>query len=367
MILISQNSFSNTNPILVTESTISLNVNETKELFFSFAEGDIIEFDFEMVKGKHIKEIEVIELPNNVVFSEFKAKNFTEKQIHIRNKGMYKFKFYSSSITKRVCRIKIFRIAANASTKNFNTNWKWQTVRDTVYTPYTIDSIIGYNTIKYKEKVRELVKTKNTEDILFNKNQRVNSYFSENKSRTSLRVDLPNSISTTLKEEKIIAWAYWIGVGQEAQQAYQDNAKSVGELANGLSSMYGTPLASLAVGTITELLIPKTGEDVLYTFIPDYDNAQKFMNNQTYLQFDTGKGIVAYGKNSNRTQGTFYIGLYNDNKLQGIDVDVKIIAVKEIKTFEIVEYDREKQEPMIVTLNKIRMDINETKIRIPVE
>lgn len=367
VIIISQNSFSIENPILVTESTISLNFNETEELFFSFTQGDIIEFDFEMVKGKHMKEIEVFELPNNKVFSGFKVQKISKKQIHIRNKGLYKFKFFSSSLTRRVGKIKIVRIPANESTKDFNTNWKWKTVKDTIYTSYTIDSITSYKKIKYKEKVRELVNTKNVEDVLFNKSQRVHSYYNENRSSTYLRVDLPNTIKSELKEEKIIAWAYWIGVGQEAQKAYKENIKSVGKLANEITSVYGTPLAGLAMGTITELLIPKTGEDVLYTFILDYENAEKFINGQTYLQFDTGKGIAAYGKNSNLTQGTFYIGLKNDNKLQGIDVDVKIVSIKEVKTFEIVEYTRERKEPNIVKLNKTRMDINETKIRIPFE
>ncbi len=367
MILVIQNVYSNEKPILVTESTISLNFDETEDLYFSFAEGDIIEFDFVMIKGKHIKEVEVYELPNNKIFSEFKAVKFSKKQIHIRNKGLYKFRFYSSSLTRRVCRIKIHRIPADESTKNFNTNWKWKTLRDTLYIPYTIDSITGYNTIKYKEKVRELIKTENVEDILFNKNQRVHSYYNENRSLTYLRVDLPNPVSTELKEEKVIAWAYWIGVGQEAQQAYEENANTVGKLANGITSMYGTPLASFVIGTISELLIPKTGEDIFYTFIPDYENAEKFVNRQTYLQFDEGKGIAAYGKNSNRTQGTFYIGLHNDNKLQGIDVDVKVIAIKEVKTFEIVEYERERKEPIIMTLNKTRMDVKETKVRVPFE
>ncbi|WP_055448376.1 hypothetical protein [Lacinutrix mariniflava] len=367
LLISTQHSFSTEKPILVTESTISLNLDETEELFFSFAEGDIIEFDFEMVKGKHLKEIEVFELPNNKIFSDFKVQKISKKQIHIKNKGIYKFRFYSSSLTRRVGRVKIYRIPADESVKDFNTNWKWKTVRDTIYTPYTADSITGYKTIKYKEKIRELVKTENIEDLLFNKNQRVHSYYNENKSSTYLRVDLPNPIKNELKEEKVIAWAYWIGVGEEAQKAYKQNAESVGSLAKGIASIYGTPLAGLALGTITDLIIPKTGEDVLYTFITDHENALKFINNQTYMQFDTGKGIAAYGKNSNLTQGTFYIGLSNDNQLQGIDVDVKIVAIKEVKTFGIVEYDREKEEPILVTLNKTRMDVNETKIRIPVE
>ena len=95
VIIFSQNTFAFVDPILVTESTISLNLEETEELFFSFAEGDIIEFDFEMIKGRHLKEIEIFELPNNKIYSDFKVENIKKKQIHIRNKGLYKFRFYS--------------------------------------------------------------------------------------------------------------------------------------------------------------------------------------------------------------------------------------------------------------------------------
>ncbi len=367
VIIISQNIFAILNPILVTESTISLNFDETEELYFSFAEDDIIEFDFEMIKGKHIKEIEIFELSSNKIFSDFKVQKISKKQIRLRNKGLYKFKFYSSSITKRVGKIKIFRIPAGESTKKFNTNWRWKTLRDTIYTPYTADSIIGYKKIKYKENVRELVKTENVEDIIFNKSQRVHSYFNENRSSTYLRVDLPDPITSELKEEKVVAWAYWIGVGKLAQQSYQQNAESVKKSTNGIASMYVSPLAGLAVGTLTELLIPKMGEDVFYAFIPDYENAEKFINRQMYLQFDTGKGVAAYGKNSNLRQGTFYIGLSNDNDFLGIDVDVKVVCIKEVKTFEIVEHDRESEEPITVILNKKQMTVNETKIRVPVE
>ena len=355
------------NSILVTESTISLDYDETEELYFSFAEGDIIEFDFEMVKGSNLKDIEIYELPNNRVFSEYKAEKFSKKQIIVRNKNLYKFRFYSSSLTKRVFKIRIYRIPSNESTKNFNTNWKWEIKKDTIYIPYTIDSITGYKTVKYEERIKELIKTENVEDILFNKSQRVHSYYNQNKSSTYLRVDLPNTINTELKEEKLIAWAYWIGVGQEAQKSYLENSKSIGKLANGIASTYGTPLAGLAVGTITELMIPKTGEDVYYSFIPDYENAEKFVNGQTYLQFDTGKGIAAYGKNTTRTKGTFYIGLYNDNQVQGIDVDVKVVAVKEVKTYEFKVYQKEREEPIKVTLSKKRMEIKETKYRVAVE
>ncbi|MDT0678753.1 hypothetical protein [Autumnicola musiva] len=121
------------------------------------------------------------------------------------------------------------------------------------------------------------------------------------------------------------------------------------------------------MGAISELIIPKTGEDVSYWFIPDEANLGLFRSGQAFSIFDKGKGIAAYGKNTTHTSGTFFLGLHNDNQVQGIDVDIKIVAIREIKIYEYVEYERERQEPIIVTLNKERMEINETKYRMPVE
>lgn len=367
-VLTLNNLFSKSNdPILVTENTIILNFQETKSLFFSFAEGDEIIFDLKMVKGKHIKEVEISEEPNNSLFTEFKVKNIINKRIKIKNKGIYKFRFYSSSLTRRVCKIIVKRIPSSEKTAKFNTNWKWKTLIDTTYIPYLKDSITGYKKINYTEKVRELVKTEIKEDVLFNKNQRVHSFYNENPSKTYLRVDIPSPLTSESKEEKIIAWAYWIGVGQEAREAYKKNVSSIGSFAKEAASIYASPIASLAAGTITELLIPKVGEDVAYYFINDFENIEAFLKDQQFYLFDSGKGIAAYGKNTNKLNGTFYIGLHNDNKLQGIDVDVKVVAIKEVKTYENKLYQRIKEIPTTVILNKKRLQINKRKIRIPVE
>lgn len=98
--------FANTNPILVTESTISLNFDETEELFFSFAEGDIIEFDFEMVKGKNLKEIEVYELPNNRIFSEFKAEKFSKNKFILEIKDYINLNFIVHLLLKEFLELK---------------------------------------------------------------------------------------------------------------------------------------------------------------------------------------------------------------------------------------------------------------------
>lgn len=355
-------------PVLVTESTIILDVDQTKELYFSFAEGDEIVFDVEMVKGKHIKEIEVVEMPNKTLLTEFKSNGLKEKRIQIRNKGIYKFKFYSSSLTRRVCKIKIHRIPKDNSTKSFNTNWKWATKRDTTYTSYQADSLTGYQTIKYTETIKELKETKYEEIMLFEKKQRVHSYWNPNPSRTYLRVDLPNINNNNFREERIIAWSYWIGVGQEGAEAYKENIKSVSSFVeNAAKIYYQSPLAGVAVGAITDLVIPTTGQDIQYYFIEDFDNVTLFLNQQNFLQFDQGKGIAAFGRSERTQKRTFYIGLFNDNSRLGLDVDVKVLAIKEIKIYENKVYDREKEEPQYVTLQKTRMNINETRIRVPVE
>lgn len=363
--IFSINVIANNSPILVTEATIVLNINQTKELYFSFAKGDEIQFDFEMVKGKHLKEIEVTSLPNTILFSEFKATNFSKK-ITVKNKGLFKFKFKSSSLTKRVCKVKIYRTPASEESKNFNTGWKWKTVKDTTYIPYTIDTIIGYNTLKEGTKNRKLIKTETVEDVVFEKSQRVHSFYNENKSKIYLKVDLPQPLLTDTKEEKILAWAYWIGVGKESQEAYKKNVATISEVADSIASKFKNPLANFAIGKASELITPKVGDDIFYSFITDFENAENFINGKPYTDFDKGKGIVAYGKNTNLTKGKFYIGLHNDNKIRGVDVTIKIVAIKEIKTFEIEETQKEKIEPKKVRLTKKQLKISERKIRVPI-
>lgn len=354
--------------IPVTETTLSLSFDQTVEVYYGFASGDEIVFNMNMLQGKHIKYVEIVELPSNIIFTEFKAHIIRDKRIKVRKKGIYLFRFYSSSLTNRVCKYKIDRIPVSPKTRNFNTGWKWLTVRDTIYTPYQQDSLIGHQTIKYQETIRELKEEKLEEIMLFEKTQTVHSFYNENISRTFLKVDLPSIYNTTMKEEQLLAWSYWIGVGQESREAYEKNLNTItNSLSKAANRYYQTPLAGLAIGEISNLITPQIGEDVNYYFIPDYQNAQQFYNKQQFLQFDNGKGRAAYGRNDRLKEGTFYIGLLNDNQWRGIEVDVKVMVVKQIKTYENVVHNRERQEPQYVTLNKTRMDINESKIRISVE
>ncbi|WP_394747094.1 hypothetical protein [Spongiimicrobium salis] len=353
--------------IPITETSLQLTYDETKEVYYSFEEGDQILFNLNMVQGRHMREIEIVELPANTVFSTFKANEIIGKKIKVRRRGVYKFRFYNSSLTNRTCRYTIHRIPANESTRSFNTNWEWAIQRDTTYTSYQQDSLVGHETIKYQETKRELKKLEKQEILVFDKWQKVNSLARGNDSRNFVKVDLPKGIMGNLREEKIIGWAYWVGVGQASKNALEKNKKSLANLTKTVASNYISPLGALALGELTNLIIPNTGEDVEYYFMTDYDNVLLFKACKSFYFFDTGKGRAAYGISDNIREKSFYIGLLNNNSLIPIEVNVKVIAIKEIKTFENVTYNREKENPQYLTLNKTQMHIEETKIRVPVE
>lgn len=357
--------FGQLQPIDVAELTLKIDGNKTEELFYGFAEGDQIIFNFEELKGKELKELEIIELPNSSKFMDYKTSKIIDKKINVQKKSVYQFKFTTAAMAGRICKVKIQRIPKSEQFVNFNTDWKMKTLYDTTYVPYTQDSIVGYDTLRYKEKVKELVKTEQKEELIFDKPQRVNSSTNANGPKSWLFFSLPKNENTTYKTTEVISWAYWVGVGDEANQAWKKNMTTVGNLAKGAATVFTSPLGALAVGAVADLMIPTMGEDVSYS-ISDAANKDLFMANLQYTVYDKGKGVAGYRKftDKNLLQGTYFVCLYNDNDFQGIDATVKVIAIVETKLYEDKEYDRMKITPKYVTLNKRRMVVNTTQIRI---
>ena len=357
--------FGQLQPVDVAELTIKVGAMGSEELFYGFAEGDQIVFNFEELKGKELKELEIIELPSISKFMDYKTTKIVDKKINVNKKAVYQFKFSNSALAGRICKVKIQRIPKSSEFVSFNTDWKWKTLYDTTYVPYTQDSIVGYDTLRYKEKVKELVKTEQKEELIFDKPQRVNSGTNANGPKSWLFFTLPKNENTTYKTTEVISWAYWVGVGDEANQSWKKNITTVSNLAKGAATVFTSPLGALAIGAVSDLMIPTIGEDVSYS-ITDAANKDLFMANIQYTIFDKGKGVAGYRKftNKNLCQGTYFVCLYNDNDFQGIDATVKVIAIVETKTYEDKEYDRMKVTPKYVTLNKRRMVVNTSQIRV---
>src|SRR5690242_16000403 len=113
-------------PIDVFNRTIKINPVSEDTMYFSFAKGDQVVFDFESVSGRDLMEFEVFQYPH---FSKFRKDNqvkMKSEKLSIEETGVYWFRMANRSGTGRDIKLHIWRIPASASTKNFNTTVKWK-------------------------------------------------------------------------------------------------------------------------------------------------------------------------------------------------------------------------------------------------
>lgn len=349
----------------VTEQTLKIGSMKEEELYFGFAEGDQIIFNFTEADKKELKEVEIIEYPANSKFSDYKTARIEEKRLNVLRTGVYKFRFQNSAIGGRVCKIKIQRIPASDATKFFNTNVSWVERQDTTWNSYTKDVIVAYDTAYQQKTKKELVKTEQKEELLVDKTQRVHSITNENGNKTSIFFTLPRNQVVGNMTSTVISWAYWVGVGEEANQAWKQNSKALTSLAKGAATYFTTPLGALAIGAVADLAVPKIGEVVLYS-IADMANKNLFLAGQPYRVYDQGKGVAGYRKFADRglSQGTFAVCMANDNMIQGIDVAVKVVAIVETKYFEDQPYTEQIVTPRYE--KKIFKDPVIQKAKVPV-
>lgn len=352
--------------IEVADLTLKIGIGKTEVMHYGFEKEDEIIFNFEDQNGKPITEIEILEGTNNSKFKDFKTASVSNKRIKVNQRSVYSFIFKNTAALVRIVNVKIERIPSKKEHINFNTNWVYKTVYDTSYLSFTEDSLVGYDTTKYTLPEKKLVKTELKEEMLLQRTEKVHSSLSlEHSNKTTIIVDFPMPKKEAYKEEKVISWAYWIGVGQESRTAFAENIKNVSKLASTTANLLSlNPLVGFAIGTVGILIVPTSGDDVNYAFISDYDNAQAFMNSKTYSQFQQGKSIAAYGKMDKMPNGRFYIGLLNDNAIQAIDVDVKIAVIKEVKTYQDVDVPKFMAKPKYVTVSKKKSVITESQIMV---
>lgn len=312
-------------PITVAESTIKVNGLGEEIFYYGFAEGDQLIFDFQELKNKELKELEIIELPASSKFMDFKTKRITEKLIPISNTAIYKFRFNNSALSGRICKFKIQRIPASEETASFNTTVYWRTVNDTSYVT---------------EHERYLVRRDTIITNLTEQTAKVHSKTNSNGNKTSFNFLLP---------ENTVAWSYYIGVDQAGQEGF---AKAARELADKASPMvasipgYG-PLAALALGGTSFLTQIQKGEDIDY-FIVDNDNVNLFLSGQAFHYYKKGKVINDFSRMSTPLSGMLHMCFINDNAITGVTVSAKVtsIQVKE-------EWGTRQVQKMIVTPSQV--------------
>lgn len=294
-------------PIDVAENTVKIARFGEEIFYYGFTEGDQVIFSFEEVNGKELKEIEIVEMPSSSKFMDYKTKRIDRKRLTINRTGIYKFRFANAAITGRVCRFKIQRIPASDLTKNFNTSVSWKTVYDTTYTTES-DIYLDKSDTSIVNLVDQVPK-------VFAKKA-----LNGNDNKTIVDFSLPKGT---------INWSYYIGVGKEGKQAYDNGSNAfVSSGAQSVSNMpgYGV-LAALALYGKNYFLKTQGLDNVKYWFITDLDNVHLFKTNRTFKQYKKGDVINDADQMQTPRSGKIYLGLYNDNLKDAIDVTVKVTAI----------------------------------------
>lgn len=366
ILLVQQLVFAQQQPVTVADLTIKIMGLTTRTLYYGFAPGDQIVFSCSAIDGKTLKRVEIIALPNAPQFSDFKTRDISRQTIAVYRKGVYAFRFTNTALKGRVFRVQIRRIPATPEQVAFNTDWKWETRYDTTYTSYTEDSLVGHDTTYVPKTQKVLVAVDTTITELFNKMERVHSETAIGKTPYAyLNVYLPtNRYSPNrfnpYQSTEVMAWSYWLGVGQKSVEDYQRINKqwSSGLTSLGMLTGYGA-LASLAVTGINLFGTPTVGDNVRYAFVTVQNGVER--------RFDFGNGTTASGRNTELLQGGFTIELQNDNFRDGIDVNVRLICVQLHKTWKDKVYHEPVVTPRYSTLHKKRRHIQTRKVRVNVE
>jgi hypothetical protein len=330
----------------VAEQTIKVGGKEEKVLYYGFAEGDQIVFNFYEVDNKEVKEVEIIEMPENSKFKDYEVKTVRDKIIKVTKKKIYKFRFYNGALLGgRVCKMKIQRIPKRKETIDFNTGVKIVEKFDTTYDIKTETVITGYNIIKKQKTRRVLTKVDTSFAEVLNRTERVHSITSGRSNIQLINFKLPENIYSPhifkpYRATETVSWVYSIAVGDNGAAWYKDaNSKAAGQNAIKLAGV-----ANLVSGGTVALGLFAIQAISAFSKPPNGDNVRFKIYKDSIPMVHTGNSVAAVGRDTDNKQGNYILRLENDNTMDGINVYVNVLAVTVTKTWKDEDYTEEEKE-----------------------
>jgi hypothetical protein len=314
-------------PIVVTEQT--LQINGEQRFFFAFETGDEMVLDLSMLKGKFIKEFEILVYKGSTKFQVLKTEGLKRKKIRVFERAVYEFRIKSGG-AKRI-QFKIERIPYSEARIDFDTYVEWRTITDTIRRNYSEKITTVYDT-SYVAKYRKILQRTDIEVVeLASQEERVHSRTNlTNANVNTLTFNLPPSIQKELLEQNVIGWAYWIGVGQEGTENYNKELKKFLQLFATRVVAKKNILAGLALGIYSVALNPPKGENIVYQLSVERGGKT--------AKVASGNITSAFGREMKALEGKVQLTLTNDNFLNGLNVGFKITAVVERKVYRMEGY-----------------------------
>lgn len=320
--------------IEVAQLTLRVAPGSTEELYYGFAEGDRVLLTVEELGGKSIKEIEMAVYPDQVKLLERETAGFTNREIIVQRSAVYAIRLKNTALLgERNCRVIVKRIPAEARYAAFNTAVQWVERVDTVYRSGG-EEHSGYQRREVEKTKKVLVSADTQVVTLLERSERIFAkagvLYGDRES--ALEFTLPANTyypdaKNPYRKTEVVSWAYWIGVGDEADRSFQQaNTKALSKMADAAVSLrlvatggYGA-LAVLALKGVALFTNPPKGDNVHYQLL-------KIDVGGKHQVLDQGSSVTAYRRIDKPLQGTFSIKLTNDNYVDGINVNVKVLAV----------------------------------------
>lgn len=306
--------------VTLMESSMLIAPFSEKEFYYAFAEGDELHLEFQILKGKHLKEIELVEYPSTVKLIEAECTSLKNRTLTIPRTGIYKFSFSNGALRNRKAYIKISRTPKDSSTLNFNSAIEWEEVSDTIYRSFT-ETYTEYSDTNVVTLANQMISVASINDAGINK--------------SSFNFTLP---------QNMVKWAYYIGVDDLGRKAYQEAERKLFMLHKEHYTAFPNynPLVAMCFQEPSYLAPLQTGEDIEYSLIRP-DQIPAFINGQVFQKLQNGKSRNAFQVLNNPKSGMYTFCFENDNAVTPVNVYVRIVAVtmqKEVKT-------REKQKAIV--------------------
>lgn len=320
--------------IEVAQLTLRIAPGSTEELFYGFAAGDRVLLTVEELGGKAIKEVEMAVYPDQVKLLERETAGFTNREIKVLRSEVYAIRLKNTALLgERNCRVIIKRIPAEARYAAFNTAVQWIEKVDTVYRSGK-EEHSGYQRREVEKTKKVLVSADTQVVTLLERSERIyaKAGLLYGDSESALEFTLPANTyypdtKNPYRKTEVVSWAYWIGVGDEADRSFQQaNTKALSKMADAAVSLklvatggYGA-LAVLALKGVALFTNPPKGDNVHYRLL-------KIDVGGKHQAIDEGSSVTAYRRVDKPLQGTFAFRLGNDNYVDAINVNVKVLAV----------------------------------------
>lgn len=358
--------------ITVAELNLELGANSEETVYYGFETGDVLRVSMEVLQGKTIRAFELSEYPDNSRLLEYETAK-VEKSLNVYERGIYSFRLKNSALMKKsVCRLKIERLPASPAAAAFNPAVRWVERLDTTYEVQSETLVQKDEAKEVQQRRRVLAKVDTSVTTILEKVERVHSWSRLGTSNVSyIAFELPKNRYEPNAQEpysatEVVSWAYWIGIGEESEKVFNDaNAQIASRIAKGLtsgairagfiSSGYGA-LAMLAIEGVSFFSNPPAGDNVLYEVLKGKEGE--------YQLLSKGNSVTGFGRIDSATQGPFAFRLENDNYVEAINVNIKVIAILETKTYR-DEYFSETQQTPFSEHTVVRKPVI-TRVRVPV-